>query len=111
MRDRLQAVRCCVPAGQDRQNTRRTGRRPDIDAGNPRMRVRRANHIGIGLTRQVHVIGVLTGAGQKAGVLAAPNRFANPLRCHLLPGLQKRHHFPIAVLSVRRAHTRGIPAW
>jgi hypothetical protein len=43
---------------------------PDIDAGDPGMRVRRANHIGIGLARQVHVIGIPAGADIQA--LAQP---------------------------------------
>jgi len=76
-----------VAAGQHRQDTRHTGRWPGIDAGDPGMRVRRANNIGIGLARQAHVVGVVARTGQKARILEPPDRFADPPGCYLLPGV------------------------
>jgi len=78
VRDRLQAVLRRVAADQDRENARRTDPRSDVDADDPRMRVRRADQLGIGLARQVHVIGVPARPSQKAHVLAPPKRFADP---------------------------------
>jgi len=92
--DRLQTILRRVAGGQHSQDTRHTGRRPDIDAENPGMRVRRANHIGIGLARQAHVVGVVAGTGQKARVLAPPDWFADPLHRHPLPRSQERHRSP-----------------
>ena len=45
VRDRLQAVLRRVAADQDRENARRTDPRSDVDADDPRMRVRRADQL------------------------------------------------------------------
>src|SRR5262249_8382485 len=73
------------------------------------MRMRRANHAGIGLIRTVYVIGVVAGAGHEAMILAPPKWFADALRCHLLPGLQKRHHLPIDRVGRRRGAPAAFP--
>ena len=105
VRDRPQTVPYHIDAGQHRDHSRCAGGRPDIDAGDPRMRVRRAKQIGIGLARKVDVVGIVSGAGQQPRVLAPPNRFADPLPGSLLPRSQERHR--PSILHVGRG--RGGP--
>src|SRR5215469_9884641 len=59
----------------------------------------RANQIGIGLARQVHVVGVFARPSEKARVFAPPKRFADPLRRDLLPGMHERHRSPNAQIA------------
>jgi hypothetical protein len=49
----------------------------DVDALDDRVGVRRAHEHGIALVREVHVVGVLAAAGQKAIVLLAADRLAD----------------------------------
>jgi hypothetical protein len=53
------------------------------------MRMRRAEHTGVGLIRQVHVVGKASRSDQQPRVLAPPNRLADPLRRDLLSRSQK----------------------
>ena len=48
------------------------------------MRVRRPDHTGIALAREVRLVGKAPAAGQQPRILAPPNRLADPLRRDLL---------------------------
>jgi len=63
LRDWLQAIRRGVGSRKHREDAQRTGRRHDTEAEDPGMGVRRANHIGIDLAGQAHVIGIFAGPG------------------------------------------------
>ena len=84
VRNRLQAVPFSVAAGQHLDDARHPLGRSDIDTRDPRMRVRLPDHIGIGLAREVHVVGKVPTAGQQPRILAPPNRLSDPLRRDLL---------------------------
>jgi hypothetical protein len=66
-----------VLAGVHAQHAGRGRGGGSVDALQARMRVRRAQEIGVCLLRQRDVVGVLTAAGQKAGVFAAGNGLAD----------------------------------
>jgi hypothetical protein len=92
--NRLQAVARDVLARQHRQDARQGARRARIDAADACMRVRRAHHAGIRLTREVEVVGVAAAAAQKTSVLLACHRLANALARARRSGLQKGHSGP-----------------
>src|SRR5437588_4665569 len=60
------------------------------------MRVRRPDHTGIALARQIRVVGKTPAAGQQPRILAPPDRLADPLRRDLLSRSQERHRSPVS---------------
>jgi hypothetical protein len=89
VRDRLQAVPFGIAAGQHREDARHPLGRSGIDARDQRMRVRRPDHTGVALAREVRLVGKAPAAGQQPGILAPPNRLADPLRRDLLSRSQE----------------------
>ena len=57
-----------VGAGEDRDDARRLQRRGSVDLVDRRMRVRRAQEIGVGLARTIDVVDVVALAGDEADV-------------------------------------------
>ena len=66
-----------IGAGEDGEHAGRRFRRGGIDGFDDGMRMRRAQKHRIGLARQHHIVGVLAGAGQKARVFLALDRYAD----------------------------------
>jgi hypothetical protein len=71
-----------VVAGIDRQDARRGLRRRQIDRADRGMRVRRAQHHGMGLAEQVDVVLEAAVAAQEALVLEAPHRLPDSELAH-----------------------------
>ena len=68
------AVGCHLLAGVDGNDAGCLLRCGGVDAGDPRMRMRAAQNVGVELTGAVDVVGVGAAAGQKAVILTPPNR-------------------------------------
>ena len=77
-----------VLAGEDRDHARRLQRGRRVDLVDRRMRVRRAQKIGVGLARTIEVVDVMALAGDEADVFRAFDGGANAGRAHecALPG-------------------------
>ena len=75
-------------AGEHREHARHFGRGGAVDRFDPRVGVGRAQEIGVALPRTVHVVGVVTLAGDEALVLFAAHRRTDSGCAHggLLPG-------------------------
>ena len=74
-----QAVGLDVLAGEHRQHAGHGLGRGLVDAGDPRMGVRRAHEIGVRLAVLADVVGVAALAGDEALILAADDARADPL--------------------------------
>ena len=77
VRDRFEAVRGKVHAGQHREHARRGLGVIGRDRADARMRMRRAHHHRIDLARQVLVGGIAAVAAHQAQILAPPYRLAD----------------------------------
>ena len=71
-----------VVAGEDRDHARRLQRRRRVDLVDRRMRVRRAQEIGVGLAGTVDVVDVMALAGDEADVFLALDGGADAGRAH-----------------------------
>ena len=69
-----------VVAGEDRDDAGRGLRLGGVDAADLRMRVRRAQEIGVRVMLRVDVVGVLAGAGEKTIVFLAADRLADAVQ-------------------------------
>ena len=101
VRDRLQAVPFSIAARQHRDDPRHPFGRFGIDTRDQRMRVRRPDHTGIALAREIRVVGKAPAAGQQPSIFAPPNRLADALRRNLLSRSQERHRSPVSELDRR----------
>ena len=77
VRHTFEAGRGVIFSGQHREHARclRCGCR--IDAGNVRMRMRRAQHGGVGLMRKIDIVGEAAFSGQQPPVFLAPDRLSD----------------------------------
>ena len=84
---RLQPVGARVRGGQHREHARRGARRTRIDAGDSRMRVRRAQHDGMGQAVEGEIVEIGAAPGQKAQILTplGPVADAGTHLAHLTP--------------------------
>ena len=71
-----------VGAGDHREHARRRLRGRDVDGVDPGVGLGRAQHVAVGLARDVDVVGVAPRAGDEPLVLDPPHRLANPELCH-----------------------------
>jgi hypothetical protein len=53
-----------------------------VDGPNLRMRMRRAQHVGLGLAQTIDVVQVFSATGNKAPVLDAPDRLTDAKLLH-----------------------------
>ena len=60
----------------------------DVEAGDPRVRGRRAQHVAIGLPGQVDIVGVAALAGDEPLVLDPAHRLPDPELAHLVPPIR-----------------------
>src|SRR5262249_40903236 len=72
-------------AGEHGEHAGRGRRFRGIDLLEPRVGVRRAHEISVGLSRPADVVGVMAFAGDETLVLLAAHRGADPGRAHGLP--------------------------
>ena len=86
-----ETVRQKVVAGQHRDDAGDLKRRRRVDAGNPRMGVRRAVHDRIDLTRQVDIVGETSASGQEPEIFLAGQRPANDRPCRWTRADSVRH--------------------
>ena len=98
-----------VVAGEDRDDARRLQRGGRIDLVDRRMRVRRAQKIGVGLARTVDVVDVVALAGDEADVFLAFDGGANACRAHDFSPLERLKAcgysaaFGVAAAAISRA--------
>src|ERR1700730_18397010 len=86
-RNAAELVRCSISAGQHREHAGCRCCRCRLDALQACMGMRRAQHIAIGLARQVVVADIAPAAGEKARILAAPDRLADAEFGHVVAPL------------------------
>ena len=88
---RLQPVGPRIFGSQQREHPRRRPRRLAVDALDPRMRMRRAQHDRLHQTLEGEIVEIAPTAGDEPQILAALRCIANDRarRCHLGPD---RHH-------------------
>ena len=86
--DRADAGLCEICTGEHREHPRRTGGGAYIKCADPGMRMGRAQHRRIGLSRADDVVEVMTMPGQEAPVFDPADRLADPklLHCELRRG-------------------------
>ena len=81
-RDVADAVTREIGGGVDRQHAGGCGGFAHVEAGHPGMGMRRAQHVEIGLARQVDIVGIAAMAGDETVVLEAPDRLAHSKLSH-----------------------------
>src|SRR5882724_1602546 len=79
VRYRLQAIGPQIPGRQYGEHRRRRERRSAVVGAYFGMRVRRADHHRISLTRKVEVVAIAAPSGQQPEILSAPDRL--PYSC------------------------------
>ncbi len=81
-RDRADPVAGEIFAGKDGEDPRRGNGGGGVNRADARMRMRRAQHEGIGLARTVEVVEVIAATGNKAPILDAPDRLTDAELLH-----------------------------
>jgi predicted Ser/Thr protein kinase len=79
--DWAEAILAALNAVEDGEHARHGARRRVIDTEDARVRVRRAHHCRIDLSRHAEVVGIAAVAGGKPKVLLSGKRFADCFEC------------------------------